>query len=58
MLLDTLKKAFIFDCKVRELSKRTIHNYEKQLNIFLRFLRTEFEVEELADFRLFMSNLL
>ena len=36
---------------MRELSKRTIHNYEKQLNIFLRFLRTEFEIEERTDFK-------
>ena len=38
MQLDRLREEFIFDCRVRELSPRTVRNYEKQTAYFLRFL--------------------
>ena len=38
MSISDLVKEFIFDCKIRELSPRTIHNYEKQLKQFELFL--------------------
>lgn len=38
MQLDRLREEFIFDCRVRGLSPRTVRNYEKQTAYFLRFL--------------------
>jgi len=38
MLLTDLAKEFEFDCCVRELSQRTIGNYQKQIAYFIRFL--------------------
>ena len=38
LLMKGLVQEFIFDCKVRNLVPRTIHNCEKQLNYFTRYL--------------------
>ncbi len=38
LLMKGLVQEFIFDCKVRNLAPRTIHNCEKQLNYFTRYL--------------------
>ncbi|MBQ3372373.1 MAG: site-specific integrase [Oscillospiraceae bacterium] len=42
-----LVQEYIFDCKVRNLAPRTICNYEKQLNYFVKFLKEAQSVEEL-----------
>ena len=34
-------REYLFDCKVRNLAPRTIHNYEKQLDYFSRYLKVE-----------------
>ena len=39
MFLTELIREFLFDCKVRELSDLTVHNYEKQLQKFRHFVR-------------------
>ena len=39
MSIEELAKEFILDCKVRNLSQRTVRNYEKQLAYFIRFLK-------------------
>ena len=39
MSIEELAKEFILDCKVRNLSPRTVRNYEKQLAYFTRFLK-------------------
>ena len=46
-----LVQEFIFDCKVRNLAPRTIRNYEKQLNYFVRYLEAAQGVEELNDLK-------
>lgn len=38
MLLKELKEEYLFDCVVRELSKRTVHNYELILSYFVEYL--------------------
>ena len=42
MFLTELIREFLFDCKVRELSDLTVHNYEKQLQKFRHFVRENF----------------
>ena len=51
LLMKGLVQEFIFDCKVRNLAPRTIHNYEKQLNYFTRYLKEAQGVEDLEDLR-------
>lgn len=49
--MKTLVQEFLFDCQVRNLSPRTIHNYEKQLNYFMRYLKEAQGVEALEDLK-------
>lgn len=49
MLLKSLVTEFGFDCQVRELSPRTIRNYEKQLSYFLNFLEQKHGITALED---------
>jgi integrase/recombinase XerD len=49
MLLKDLKAEFVFNCQCRRLSKKTISNYEKQIQYLLNFLDQEHSVIELAD---------
>lgn len=51
MTISELKKEFLFDCEVRELSAKTIRNYEKQLKHFEAFLRGSCGVELLEDLK-------
>ena len=51
MKMEELTKEFILDCKVRNLSPRTVRNYEKQLAYFARFLKETEDVEELEEFK-------
>ena len=51
MLLEDLKKEFLFDCKVRELTERTCKNYEKQMKMFLRFLEMDCAVIEIQELK-------
>ena len=51
MTINELKKEFLFDCEVRELSEKTTHNYEKQLTHFEKFLRGSCEVESLEELK-------
>ena len=47
----SIVQEFLFDCQVRNLAPRTIHNYEKQLNYFIRYLKEAQGVEVLEDLR-------
>lgn len=38
MKLNELIQEFLFDCKIRELSDKTVNNYRKQLGLFERFV--------------------
>ena len=49
--MKTLVQEFLFDCQVRNLSPRTIHNYEKQLHYFTNYLKQAQGVEVLEDLR-------
>ena len=51
MLMKELKTEFIFDCKIRDLAPRTVKNYEKQLNYFVRFLEEAQSVKELEELK-------
>lgn len=51
MRLDLLAKEFIFDCQVRNLSPRTVKNYEKELSYFVRYLAEEHNVEVLENLK-------
>lgn len=51
MYMTELIQEFLFDCKVRELSKTTIHNYEKQLGKFRRCIREECNVLTLEELK-------
>lgn len=46
MLMKDLAKEFEFDCCVRELSKRTIDNYAKQIGYFINFLERDCGIDE------------
>ena len=49
MFMTELIREFLFDCKVRELSDLTTHNYEKQLNKFRHFVRENFQVIQFEE---------
>ena len=49
--MKTLVQEYLFDCQVRNLSPRTIHNYEKQLHYFTGYLKQAQGVEVLEDLR-------
>ena len=51
LYLTELIHEFLFDCKVRELSDLTVHNYEKQLNKFRHFVRENYEVILFEDLK-------
>ncbi|MBO5555613.1 MAG: site-specific integrase [Oscillospiraceae bacterium] len=51
MSSEELAKEVILDCKVRNLSPRTVRNYEKQLAYFARFLKETEDVEELEKLK-------
>ena len=46
-----LVQELLFDCEVRNLAPRTIHNYEKQLRYFTRYLSEAQGVETLEDLK-------
>lgn len=48
MLLEKLHKEFKLDCRIRNLSNRTIETYDRNINIFLNFIDT-LDVIELED---------
>lgn len=49
--MKTLVQEFIIDCQARNLAPRTIHNYEKQLDYFTRYLKEAQGVEALEDLK-------
>ena len=51
MTMEELKNEFILDCKARNLAPRTIGNFEKQLNYFVRFLEERQDVKELEELK-------
>ena len=51
MTMEELKNEFILDCKARNLAPRTIGNFEKQLNYFVRFLEERQDVKKLEELK-------
>ncbi len=51
MFLTELIREFVFDCKVRELSDLTVHNYEKQLQKFRHFVRENFQITQFEELK-------
>ena len=51
MYMKLLAKEFIFDCQVRDLAPRTVHNYEKQLAYFVRYLEEAQGVTKLEELK-------
>ena len=49
MLLKELAKEYEFDCRVRELSERTVKNYQKQVSYFLDYVEEQHSVRELEQ---------
>lgn len=49
MLLEDLLQEFLFDCRMRKLSERTLKGYKNNNLAFLRYLKTEFGITELKD---------
>ncbi|MFI3730833.1 tyrosine-type recombinase/integrase [Vagococcus fluvialis] len=48
MLLEELRSEFILDCRIRNLSERTVETYELNISLFLRWLEKEMKVNELS----------
>ena len=46
-------QEFGFDCKIRKLSPKTIHNYRKQLLYLQRYLTAEHDITDVEDVRSF-----
>ena len=53
MSMDEAIQEFGFDCKIRKLSPKTIDNYRKQLKYLQRYLRGEYQIENVEDIRSF-----
>ena len=51
MFMKELKQEYIFDCKIRDLAPRTVRNYEKQLDYFIRFLDESQDVKNLEELK-------
>lgn len=51
MQLATLTKEFRFDCQARELSPKTIANYQKQIRYFMLYLEKAHHITALEDVR-------
>lgn len=49
MLLQDVLKEFIFDCRMRKLSERTIKGYKNNNLALFRYLENEFELTELEE---------
>lgn len=49
MQLEAIKQEFLFHCKYRKLSPKTVKNYEKQIGYFLRFLEQEKGITEIEQ---------
>lgn len=48
MLEDCLNE-FVFDCKIRKLSERTIKSYCNNNALMINYIKNEFEIKEVED---------
>ncbi len=49
LLLEDVLKEFIFDCQIRNLSKRTIKSYKNNNMRFFKFIKQEYGIVELEE---------
>ena len=49
MLLSNVRDEFLFHCQCRNLSPKTVRNYEKQINYLIRFLNDEKSITHIQD---------
>lgn len=49
MLLKELAKEFVFDCRVRELSDKTVKNYQKQVAYFIDYVEAQHDITALEQ---------
>ncbi len=49
MLLEDVLKEFLFDCKLRKLSERTMKGYRNNNRAFFRYIETEFEITTIEE---------
>ncbi|WP_238483792.1 phage integrase SAM-like domain-containing protein [Anaerosporobacter faecicola] len=49
MLLEDVLKEFIFDCKLRKLSDRTIKSYQNNNRAVIRFIKNEYDIVEIEE---------
>lgn len=49
MKKEMIQKEFLYDCEVRNLSKRTINGYRLNMNRCFRYLEEEYEVNEIEE---------
>lgn len=47
MLLQEILDEFLLDCRIRNLSKRTIKTYDYQISIFVNYMESEFDESKL-----------
>ena len=53
MTMDDAIQEFGFDCKIRKLSPKTIDNYRKQLKYLYRYLKSEFQIDNVEEIKPF-----
>ena len=49
MLLEDVLKEFIFECKMRKLSPRTVQSYQDANLRMMKFIREEYNIKELEE---------
>ena len=51
MLSTEFIEEFILDCRIRNLSSRTIETYEININLFWRWLNQAYKFQKISDIR-------
>ncbi|MGO3838272.1 MAG: tyrosine-type recombinase/integrase [Vagococcus sp.] len=51
MLLQEILDEFLLDCRIRNLSKRTIKTYDYQISIFVNYMESEFDESNLLKIK-------
>ncbi len=49
MLIEDVLKEFVFECKIKKLSERTVKSYKNNTSSFIIFSKNAFEVKEVEE---------